>query len=150
MRTWLAGAFVGICLVGGGSAKADHLGLGVHAHWGSCAHPHCVTDCGWYGPAVGFSGGVFLSPWGGYYTSSYLNFGYSSWGWGPTYWPGSVGYQTVIVPSPAVVVDRRAVPRLNAPPPRLLPAPPAPEIADILQQHAERREGVPSATEGSD
>ncbi len=151
MRTWLAGALVGISLVGGGSAKADHLGFGVHAHWGACAHPHCVTDCGWYRPGVGFGSGVFLSPWGGYYASSYSNVGYSSWGLGPAYWPGSVAYQTVVVPSPAVVVvSRNAAPRFNAPPPpRLLPAPPVPNIADILQQHAERREGIPAAEDDS-
>lgn len=108
-------------------------------------HPHCVTD--WYGgfpPATGFDSSFFFSPMGGYYRAGFSSARYSAWGWAPVYGPRVIS-QTTIVPVSAgvVVVDPQPVVVRSRRPIVGSPPPDGPNMFDVLQQHAERRENVP-------
>ncbi len=110
---------------------------------GYYVHPSCVTN--WYGYpplTVGFGGGI-VSPWGGY-SSGYSSFGYSSWGLAPVIGP-TVVMQSMVVPTEMIVVSQPQ-PVIVRSRRRVLPPPPQdePNMQDILQQHAERREGIPA------
>ena len=108
---------------------------------GYFVYPNCVTN--WYGyPIVGpvFGGGFY----GGYSSYGYSNYGYSSWS--PFFGPTVIQQTTVVPVSPTVVVTvpQTVVARSTR---RVLPPPPPQDgsnMNDILRQHAERREGIPS------
>lgn len=140
------------------SAHAHNWQVGVNYY----ARPHCVSDYyGWNAPVGGFGNGFYVSS-GGYYSSGFSSFGYSPWGWAPTVYPAypspfySGVYPGVIYPN--VVVQQTATMPINLTivnTPRdpnvararavvanpALPRPP--NMLDIVQQHAERRENMP-------
>lgn len=140
------------------SAHAHNWQVGVNYY----ARPHCVSDYyGWNAPVGGFGNGFYVSS-GGYYSSGFSSFGYSPWGWAPTVYPAypspfySGVYPGVIYPN--VVVQQTATMPINltivntprdpnAARARAVVANPAlprpPNMLDIVQQHAERRENMP-------
>ena len=146
------------------SAHAHDWHVGVNYY----ARPHCVADYyGWNGPVggfgsgfgSGFGNGYYVSS-GGYYSSGFSSFGYSPWGWAPSVYP-SPFYSGVVYPGviyPNVVVQQTTTMPIdltimntprdpNAARPRAVAANPAlprpPNMLDIVQQHAERRENMP-------
>ena len=160
-------------LWGATATQADHRHVGVHVHggwsgWDYSLRPQCVTN--WYGPGVynsGFYGGpgwyggsgggyqpyyavsgtLSTAPWGGVYSTNYSSFGFSPWG--PYYGQGfGLGYarQTIVANTqPVVIVNSPTTAVRGARASAVLPRSPAgPDVHDILQQHAERRENVPA------
>lgn len=118
-------------------------------HWyfgcSNYVRPYCVTDYyGWHAPMTGFDSSFFLSS-GGYYRSSFSSVRYSPWGWAPAVYPvypGVIVQQTTI-PIQATISIADPV---NARPRVVVadPIPPRkPNVFDIVQQHAERRENIP-------
>lgn len=130
------------------SIPAQRLQAG-HWHFGTNCYvrPHCVTDhYGWHAPLTGFDSSFFLSS-GGFYRSSFSSVRYSPWGWAPTvspFYPGLIVQQTT-VPIDLTIVNPPRDPAFVRPRPVL--ADPfqakAPNVFDVVQQHAERRENVP-------
>ena len=141
------------------SAQARHWHVGVNYY----ARPYCVTDYyGWNAPVGGFGSGFGVSS-GGYYRSSFSSVGYGPWGWGPTVYPAypSPFYSGVVYPGviyPNVVVQQTTTMPIdltivntprdpNVARPRVVvvnPAlPRAPNMLDIVHQHAERRDNMP-------
>lgn len=127
------------------------------AHWRcgfqNYARPLCVTDGfgyhGWHAPLVGFDSSFWLST-GGFYRSSFSGVRYGMWGWVPSVYPTYPLYPLY----PGVVVQQHVFPMEltivrggDAIVPRTpIAAQPArePNVFDIVQQHAERRTGVPN------
>lgn len=150
------------------SAAADHRHVGVHIHsgWDYSLRPHCVTNwygpgwynSGWYGgpgwygglgwgnrPYYSVSGTLVTAPGGGVYSTNYSSFGFSPWS--PYFGPGyGVGYsqQTVITNGHPVVVVNRSAPSI-----RSTRVASEASMRDVMQQHAERRENVPTEIEES-
>ena len=124
-------------------AQANHWHCGANYY----ARPYCVTDYyGWHAPLTGFDSSFFLSS-GGYYRSSFSSVRYSPWGWAPTVYPV---YPGVFVQQTTVPIDLTIVnPNLNpvVARPRVVVADPfqpkPPNVFDIVQQHAEKRENIP-------
>lgn len=130
------------------SAQAGHWHFGVGYH----ARPHCVTDYyGWHAPLTGFDSSFFLSS-GGYYRSSFSGVRYSPWGWAPTVYPPIYPvYPGVVVQQTTVPIDLTIVNPARDPAiarPRVAVADPfqpkQPNVFDVVQQHAERRENIPA------
>ena len=144
-------AIVGLVTVMGSAASADHGHVGVHVYGGYpgpyfYGRPNCVAD--WYGwsvPVSGWSSGVSLSSHGVGY-----GFGYSS-GWPyvgcrPFFGPAVVRETIVISPTPVLIVDPPPVVVRRRPVRIVEVAPPGgPDMLEVLQQHAERRQIVPVA-----
>ena len=141
---WMSMMILAGCL----SLPAQRTQAG-HWHFGMnhYARPHCVTDYyGWHAPLVGFDNSFFLSS-GGFYRSSFSGTRYSQWGWAPTVYPV---YPGVIVQQTTVPIDLTIVNPPRDPAfvrARVVVAEPfqpkPPNVFDVVQQHAERRENLP-------
>ena len=141
---WMSMMILAGCL----SLPAQRTQAG-HWHFGMnhYARPHCVTDYyGWHAPLVGFDNSFFLSS-GGFYRSSFSGTRYSQWGWAPTVYPV---YPGVIVQQTTVPIDLTIVNPPRDPAfvrARVVVAEPfqpkQPNVFDVVQQRAERRENLP-------
>lgn len=138
---------LGVLLCGAMQAVAS-------AHWRcgfqNYARPICVTDCygyhGWHAPLVGFDSSFFLST-GGYYRSSFSEVRYGAWGWAPVVYPAYPLYPGVVVQQTVFPMELTIVRGGDATAPRApiaVEQPRQPNVFDIVQQHAERRAGIPN------
>jgi len=142
-NSWTSALVLAACLsIPAQPTQAGHFHFGLNYY----ARPHCVTDYyGWHTPLVGFDSSYFLSS-GGFYRSSFSGVRYSPWGWAPTVYPVYPGFivQQTTVPMELTIVNPprdRAFAR-----PRVVVADPLqpkqPNVFDVVQQHAERRENL--------
>lgn len=141
---WMSVLILAACLsVPAQQTQAGHFHCGLNYY----ARPHCVTDYyGWHAPLVGFDNSYFLSS-GGFYRSSFSGVRYAQWGWAPTVYPvypGAIVQQTT-VPIDLTIVNPPRDPAFVRP--RVVVADPfqpkQPNVFDVVQQHAERRENLP-------